>query len=368
MSCEMDLGSGEAYNIIARNPCEWKETRFSPRPGCRISAQIPFFTKRRSVMKPKILVTHKLLPEAMKILSEKHDFELATSGPILEKAELIDKIRDKSGVLCLLVDQIDSDVIDAAPDLKIIANCAVGFNNIDVEYAGRKGILVTNTPGVLTDTTADLTWALILSVARRIPEADRYSRSLKFKGWELDLFLGRDLPGKRLGIVGMGRIGRSVALRAQPFQMNVVYTDPHPLDPDEEQKLHALRLPLDELLATSDVITLHTTLTPETHHLISTDRLNRMKPEAILINVSRGPIVDEIALAEALRKRHIWGAGLDVYEREPAIEEALLNLDNVVLLPHIGSASIQTRLKMSMMAVSNLIQGLEGRKPDNLVT
>jgi len=364
----MDLGSGEAYNRIARNPCEWKETRFSPRPGCRISAKIPFSTERRSVMKPKILVTHKLLPKAMKILSEKYDFELATSEPILEKAELIDKIRDKSGVLSLLVDQIDRDVIDAAPDLRIIANCAVGFNNIDVEYAGRKDIMVTNTPGVLTDATADLTWALILSVARRIPEADRYSRSLKFKGWELDLFLGRDLTGKRLGIVGMGRIGRAVALRAQPFQMDVVYNDPHPLDPEEEQTMHALRLPLDELLATSDVITLHTTLTPETHHLISKDRLNHMKPEAILINVSRGPIVDEISLAEALLKKHIWGAGLDVYEREPAIEEALLSLDNVVLLPHIGSASIQTRLKMSMMAVSNLIQGLEGRKPDNLVT
>lgn len=318
-------------------------------------------------MTPKILVTHKLIPEAMSYLSAKYRFELATSEPILEKDDLIRKIRDKSGVLSLLVDQIDREVIDAAPDLKIIANCAVGFNNIDVAYASRKGIMVTNTPGILTDTTADLTWALILSVARRIPEADRYARGLQFKGWELDLFLGRDITGKRLGIIGMGRIGRAVALRARPFQMDVVYADPHPLDEEEEDVLQARRLPLSELLRTSDVVSIHTTLTPETRHLISAESLARMKPEAILINVSRGPVVDEKALAEALRTRQIWGAGLDVYEREPAIEEALLGLDNVVLLPHIGSASIQTRLKMSMMAVSNLIQGLEGKKPDNLV-
>ncbi len=318
-------------------------------------------------MKPKILLTHRLLPEAMDILADNFDYELATSKPILEKSEFIVKIRDKSGVLSLLVDQIDREVIDAAPELKIIANCAVGFNNIDTAYASEKGIMVTNTPGVLTDTTADLTWALILSVARRIPESDRYTRALRFKGWELDLMLGRDITEKRLGIVGMGRIGRAVALRAQPFRMEVVYTDPHPLDISEEQTLKACRLPLDELLATSDVVSLHSTLTPETHHLISSERLALMKPGSILVNVSRGPVVDESALAAALAEKRIWGAGLDVYEREPAIEEALIGLDNVVLLPHIGSASIQTRLKMSMMAVSNLIQGLRGLKPDNLV-
>jgi len=319
-------------------------------------------------MKPKILLTHRLLSEAMDILADNFDYELATSKPILDKSELIGKIRDKTGVLSLLVDQIDREVIDAAPDLKIIANCAVGFNNIDTAYAAEKGIMVTNTPGVLTDTTADLTWALILSVARRIPESDRYTRALRFKGWELDLMLGRDITGKRLGIVGMGRIGRAVALRAHSFRMEVAYTDPHPLDSSEEQTLKAHRLPLDELLATSDVISLHSTLTPETHHLISSERLELMKPEAILVNVSRGPIVDESALAAALAAKKIWGAGLDVYEREPAIEEALLGLDNVVLLPHIGSGSIHTRLKMSMMAVTNLIQGLRGMRPDNLVT
>lgn len=319
-------------------------------------------------MKPKILLTHRLLPEAMNALAENFEYELATSKPILDKAELIRKIRGKSGVISLLVDQIDREVIDAASELKIIANCAVGFNNIDTAYAAEKGIMVTNTPGVLTDTTADLTWALILSVARRIPESDRYTRGRRFKGWELDLMLGRDITEKRLGIVGMGRIGRAVALRAHPFRMEVVYADPHPLDACEEQILKAHHLNLEELLSTSDVVSLHTTLTPETHHLISSERLQLMKPEAILINVSRGPVVDESALAAALAAKKIWGAGLDVYEREPVVEDALLGLDNVVLLPHIGSASIHTRLKMSMMAVSNLIQGLSGMKPDNLVT
>ena len=267
----------------------------------------------------------------------------------------------------LLVDTIDREVMDAAPQLEIVANCAVGYDNIDVDYARKKGILVTNTPGVLTETTADLTWALILSVARKIPQADVFTRAKEYKGWELDLFLGREVTGKCLGIIGMGRIGKAVASRARAFQMRVVYNDPHRLPEVEEAQFQATWLSLEELLHTADIVTLHTSLTPETTHLISKDRLRMMKKEAILVNVSRGPVVDEGALAEALENRIIWAAGLDVYEREPEIEERLLSLDNAVLLPHIGSATFDTRIRMAMMAAENLVQGLTGQQPNNLI-
>lgn len=319
-------------------------------------------------MKPKILITHQLLPEALDYLKKYTDYEIAAFQRKLNKQEIIEKIKNKQGLLSLLVDTIDKEVMDAAPHLKIIANCAVGYNNIDVDYARQKGILVTNTPGVLTETTADLTWALILAVARRIPQADRFVREKKFKGWEIDLFLGQEITGKQLGIIGMGRIGRAVALRAQAFQMKTFYFDPHRLTPSEEAHYKASFLKLNKLLASSDIITIHTPLTPQTHHLISQKEINLMKKEAILINAARGPIVDEEALADSLDKKRIWGAGLDVYEREPIIQEKLLNLDNVVLLPHLGSATYETRLKMAMIAARNLVQALLGKKPDNLVS
>jgi len=318
-------------------------------------------------MKPKALITHKILPEALDYLKDHTEYEIGTSEEELPKTKLLEKIRDKQGVLPLLVDEIDKEVIDSAPSLKIIANCAVGYNNIDVAYAQKKGIYVTNTPGVLTEATADLTWALILAVARRIPQADAFLRGKKYKGWKIDLFLGKELSGKRLGIIGMGRIGKAVALRAQPFNMDLVYTDPHRMSPDEEKRFQAAFLHLDELLASSDIITIHALLTPQTHHLISGEKIRLMKKEAILINASRGPIVDEKALAEALEKGQIWGAGLDVYEREPGVEKRLLSLENTVLLPHLGSATYETRLKMSMIAARNLVQGLKGERPDNLV-
>jgi glyoxylate reductase len=220
---------------------------------------------------------------------------------------------------------------------------------------------------VLTETTADLTWALILAVARKIPQADKFTRGKNYIGWELDMFLGKEITGKCLGIIGMGRIGKAVAQRAQGFEMSVVYTDPTKLSTEDQEKYRAARVPLDELLSTADIITIHTTLNPQTHHLISKEKLSLMKKDAILINVARGPIVDEKALVEALAKKQIWAAGLDVYEREPEIEEGLLSLDNVVLLPHIGSASYETRLQMAMKAAKNLVQGLSGQKPDNLV-
>ena len=226
---------------------------------------------------------------------------------------------------------------------------------------------MTNTPGVLTEATADLTWALILAVIRLIPQADRFLREKKYKGWKIDLFLGKELSGKKLGIVGMGRIGKAVALRAGAFNMDIVYTDPHRLSPEDEQKYDASYLPLEELLSSSDIITVHALLSPQTHHLISREKIRLMKREAIIINASRGPIVDEKALADALEKGQIWGAGLDVYEREPEVESRLLSLENSVLLPHIGSATYETRLKMSMTAARNLVQGLKGEKPENSV-
>ncbi len=318
-------------------------------------------------MKPKVLVTHRMLPEAIAYLKEHVDFEVGTQGAVLAKEELIEKVKDKEGILPLLTAPIDKDVMDAAPILKIIANCAVGYDNIDIEYARKRGIMVTNTPGVLTETTADLSWALILAVARKIPQAEAFARAKKYQGWELDLFLGKEITGKCLGVIGMGRIGKAMAQRAIGFQMKVIYTDPKELSEEDNKKYNASCVPLDELLRTADIVTIHTTLNPRTHHLISREKLCLMKKGAILVNVSRGPVVDESALAEALEDGQIWAAGLDVYEREPEIEERLLSLDNVVLLPHIGSATYETRLKMAMMAAKNLVQGLSGLKPDNLV-
>ncbi len=318
-------------------------------------------------MKPKVLITHKMFSEVLEYLKEHVEFEIGNPDGDISKNELIEKIKDKDGLLSLLVVTIDKDVLNAAASLKIIANCAVGYNNIDISSAREKEIMVTNTPGVLTETTAELTWALIFAVARRIPQAHAFTRDDQYKGWALDLFLGQELHGKSLGIIGMGRIGKAVAHKARAFSMNIVYHDPHSLSPKEEAKLHATQLSLGELLQTSDIISLHTTLTPKTFHLISKDNIRLMKKTAILINVSRGPVVDEEALADALRERVIWGAGLDVYEDEPSIHPKLFSLDNVVLLPHIGSATRETRLKMALMAANNLVQGLRGEKPQNLI-
>ena len=318
-------------------------------------------------MKHKVLIAQKILPEALDYLKEHTDYEIGSMDRTLTKEEIIKKIKEKEGILSLLVNTIDKEVIDAAPHLRIIANCAVGYDNIDIRHAQRKGILVTNTPGVLTETTADLTWALIFAVARKIPQSDRFTREKKFKGWKLDLFLGKEITGKRLGIIGMGRIGKAVALRAQAFRMETVYFDPHQLIPEEEKTYKASFCSLNELFSSADIITIHASLNPQTFYLISKERINRIKKDAILINVARGPIIDEAALADALEDGKIWGAGLDVYEREPEVEAKLLTLDNVVLLPHTGSATYETRLKMAMMAARNLVQGLKGEQPDNIV-
>jgi glyoxylate reductase len=319
-------------------------------------------------MKQKILVTRRLLPPALTYLEEHAEVEGGRAAAGLTREELISRVADKDGLICLLVDRIDRPVMDAALRLRIIANCAVGVDNIDIAYARKKGIWVTNTPGILTEATADLTWALVLATARKIPRADRFVREKRFRGWELDLFLGREVSGKRLGIIGFGRIGRAVAKRALGFGMEIHYFDPCRLSPEEENASRAVYLPLDELLATSDIVTIHASLSPQTRHLISAEKLRLMKKEAILINVARGPIVDEAALAAALQRGDLWGAGLDVYEREPEVHAQLLELDNVVLLPHIGSATDETRLSMAMTAARNLVQGIRGERPDNLIS
>ena len=283
------------------------------------------------------------------------------------RREIRNALKSAHALLCLLTDKIDESLLASAPNLRIVANMAVGFDNIDLEAASKHGIMATNTPGVLTDTTADLTWALILGAARRLAEADAYTRAAKFTGWEPMLFMGDDVYGRTLGVVGFGRIGRGVAKRAAGFDMTVLYCDATAAPATVEKKLRALRVSLKRLLRESDFISLHVPLTPKTRHLIGAEQLQAMKPSAYLVNTSRGPVVDEKELAKALRGGVIAGAGLDVYEREPALARGLASLPNVTLLPHIGSASIETRTKMAVIAAENIIEALSGRKPPNLL-
>jgi len=283
------------------------------------------------------------------------------------REEIIQGARGKDALLCLLTDEITAEVMDAAPGLKVISNYAVGFNNIDVQAATARGIVVTNTPGVLTETTADFAWALLMAVARRVVEADRYTRAGKFQGWGPLLFLGSDVYGKRIGIIGMGRIGQAIARRALGFSMEVVYYNRKRVEPDVEKALRARYVSLDELLSQSDYVVLTVPLTPETRHLIGARELGLMKPTAYLINPARGPVVDEKALVEALRSRTIAGAALDVYEEEPKLTPGLAELDNVVLAPHIASATTETRTKMAVMAAENLLAVLRNQRPQHVV-
>jgi glyoxylate reductase len=263
----------------------------------------------------------------------------------------------------LITDAIDAEVLDACGDLRVVANVAVGFNNIDVATATRRGIVVTNTPDVLTETTADFTWTLLMATVRRVVEADRYVRDGKFTQWELMLFLGGDVHGKTLGVIGFGRIGRAVARRALGFNMRVLYADAVPAGPTVEQELRATRTDIPSLLRESDFVTLHTPLLPETRHLINAQSLRTMKKTAYLVNASRGPVVDEAALVQALMEGWIAGAGLDVFEEEPKVHAGLMPLPNVVLAPHIASASSDTRTQMATLAVENCLAVLEGKTP-----
>jgi glyoxylate reductase len=249
----------------------------------------------------------------------------------------------------------------------MIANFGVGYNNIDVEAATARGIMVSNTPDVLTDATADLAMALILSIGRRIVEADRHTRDGKFRFWAPFYFLGHEVSGKTLGIIGLGRIGRAVAQRAAGFKMNIIYYNRRPIAPEQADRLGVQYAPLNDLLETADFISLHMPLTPETHHMIGASELARMKPSAYLINTARGPVVDETALVEALQQGRLAGAGLDVYEYEPALTPGLVELPNVVLLPHVGSATLETRRRMAELAVDNLLIGLTGQVPPNCI-
>ena len=285
----------------------------------------------------------------------------------LSEERLAREVRGASALVALLSDPVTEGVLAGGPRLRVVANYAVGTDNIDLAAARRLGIVVTNTPGVLTEATADLTWALLLGVARRVAEGHRMVLRGAFKGWGPSLLLGMDLQGKTLGVAGMGRIGRAVARRATAFGMRVVYAQRSRLLPSEEAALGAARLPLDELLRISDVVTLHCPLTAETRHLIDANGLAAMKPGALLINTGRGPLVDEAALVEALRSGHLGGAGLDVYEREPELAPGLKECPNVLLLPHAGSAGRETRATMARMAVGDALAVLEGRPPRNEV-
>jgi glyoxylate reductase len=316
---------------------------------------------------PGTLFMSRHLPEeALAVARGRVTLRLHPEDRGLAKPELARYLADADGLVCLLTDTIDEEILAAAPRLAVVANVAVGYNNVDVPAATRRGILVTNTPGVLTETTADFTWALLLATARRLPEADAYTRAGKFTEWGLMLLLGGDVHGKTLGILGLGRIGRAVARRAQGFAMRILYHDAV-RDPAAEEELGVSYQPKETVLREADFVTLHVPLLPETHHYIGEPELRRMKPTAYLINAARGPVVHEAALVRALKDGWIAGAGLDVYEEEPTVHPGLLECPTAVLAPHIASASRETRLTMAKMAVENALAVLEGRWPPNPV-
>jgi len=315
--------------------------------------------------KPLIVVTSKLPGDALEAFGEDYKVKSFAGKKAPEKKELAKLFARADGAITLLSDPIDETVL-ANSRVRIIANYAAGYNNIDIRTASEKNILVTNTPDVLTNATADLAWALILSAARRLPEGERVMRNGKFRGWAPELLLGMDLSRKTIGIVGMGRIGKAVARRALSFGMKVLYTQRKRLLPSEEEPYGARFIDLDTLLKESDIVSLHCPLTEETRHLLNHQRLCLMKKGAILINTARGPIVDEEALAEALES-HLFSAGLDVYEKEPEVHPPLLKLKNVILLPHIGSAGKETREEMARMAVNNVIAFFDGKVPPCII-
>ena len=311
-------------------------------------------------MKPSILLTGKIPSSVVATLEEigNLDHFRRDGVDLMPHDELVARVAGKQALVSMITDAVSRDVIEAGTDLKIIANAAVGYNNIDVAAARQRGIIVTNTPGVLIDATADLTWALILGITRRIGEGERLVRRGEWKGWTFDFMLGAELKGKQLGIVGYGGIGRAVAARGRAFGMRIAHASRTPKsDPDAEA------MPLDRLLATSDVVSLHCPLTSETRHLIDQPALARMKRSAYLINTARGPVVDEKALAWALRMRLIAGAGLDVFEEEPKVNPELLTLENVMLVPHLGSGTVETRTAMADLAARNVAAVFAGQSP-----
>jgi glyoxylate reductase len=314
---------------------------------------------------PKAFATRPLFPAARAILESNFEVEY---WPVMEKiprAELLQHVADKDALICLLTEKIDDELLAAAPKLRIVSTVSVGYDHIDVPACTRRNVMVTNTPGVLDETTADLAWALLMAIARRIVEGDAWMRSGAWPGWELDQLLGGDVYGKTLGVIGFGRIGRGMARRATGFQMRVLYHNRTRVPVEIEKDLRAEFADMDRLLRDSDFVTLHVPLSAETRHLISTTAFEKMKRTAYLINTSRGPVVDEAALVLALEEKQIAGAALDVYENEPKADPGLLSRRDVILAPHIGSATIETRTKMAVMAATNAADFFAGRRPPN---
>jgi glyoxylate reductase len=306
----------------------------------------------------KILVTRRLPSSVIAKLSTVAEVDLHTSEAAIPPEELRSRVAGKDALVCLGTDPVDRAVVDAAPGLKVIANVAVGCDNIDVPYAKLRGIVVTNTPDVLTESVADFTWAVILAITRRLAEGERLVRRGEWKGWAFDLLLGTELRGKQLGLIGVGRIGRAVAARAAAFGMPVAYTSRRDIE-----LAGAEAMPLDRLLLTSDVVSLHVPLTTETRHLIDKRALTRMKRSAYLINTASGPVIDEAALAWALHHHLLAGAALDVYENEPTVHPDLLSLENVLLVPRLASGTTETRTAMANLAADNVVAVLAGRPP-----
>lgn len=318
-------------------------------------------------MKPKIFVTREVFDETLEFLEQRCEVESNQTDVALAPDQLARKLLDKDGVMCALTDRIDAGLLERCPRLRAVANIAVGYNNIDLAACTARGIMATNTPGVLDDSTADLAWALMLGAARRITELERRVRAGEWKGWRLKQWLGVDVHHATLGILGMGRIGQAIARRARGFDMKVLYHNRNRIDAQAEQRLHAAYVTKDELLKQSDFVVLQVPYSPATHHMIGAAEIDLMKPTAILINSTRGGVVDDAALIEALAAGRIRAAGLDVFENEPALNPAFFGLDNVVLMPHIGSSTEATRRAMAMTAARNLSAALAGEAPPNLV-
>ena len=316
--------------------------------------------------RPKVLATRPLFPAAQEILNANCEVDYWTTPERISKGELFRRIADREGLVCLLTEKVDEELLAAAPKLRIAANVAVGYDNITLADCTKRGVAATNTPGVLDETTADFAWTLLMAVARRLGEGEALARSGNWKGWDLDQLVGADVWGKTLGLVGFGRIGRAVARRAGGFQMKVLYHDAVRVALDVERGLHAEYRELGALLHEADFVSVHVPLLPETRGLFNGKTFSQMKPTSFLINTSRGPVVDEASLVQALEKKQIAGAALDVYEKEPQINPGLKR-PNVVLAPHIASASLETRTKMARMAAENVVSFFKGRRPPNIL-
>jgi len=318
-------------------------------------------------MKPKIFLTREIPSTVIAFLREHSDLAMNSDDRLLSTAEMVAGAQACDALLCNITDPIGAEIIDAVPGLRVIANFGVGFNNIDVAAATARKIPVTNTPGVLTEATADIAFALLLAAARRLGEGERLVRARRWTGWNPMQMLGHDVTGATLGLIGFGRIGRAMARRAKAFDLKIVYWNRTRLSPVEEAEMAVDYRPFDEVIATADFLSLHVAYNKETHHLIGAPQFAAMKPTTIVINTARGPVIDEKALVDALTTKRIGGAGLDVFEREPALDRGLYDLENAVLVPHLGSATIGTRTKMGMMAAQNALAACRGERPPNVV-